>query len=182
MDRARKQTELDQLKAVMADSEMMIVTHNKGMTVAQVTELRRGLAKTGAKYKVTKNTLTKIAAKGTKFEGATEYMAGPTGFTTVKDDPYGTIKALYEFAKKYDGKISLLGGIFGDMKLDAAGVEKLAKLPSLNEVRGKLVGLIQAPAAQLARLAQAYADKNGGAPAAADAPADAAPAEASAQA
>lgn len=159
MDRARKQTEIDQLKSTLADSELLIVSQNKGMTVAQVTELRRGLAAKGAKYKVTKNTLTKIATTGTKFEGANEFMTGPSGFTTAKDDPYGTIKALYEFAKKYDGKIALVGGVFGDMKLDAAGVEQLAKLPSLNEIRGKLVGLIQAPAAQLARLAQAYADK-----------------------
>ncbi len=160
MDRARKATELQALKDTLGASELLLVTQNKGMTVAQVSELRRSLAKTGAKYKVTKNTLTKIAAKGTKFETATELMAGPTGFTTAKDDPYASIKALYEFAKKYDGKIALIGGVFGDMKLDAKGVEQLAKLPSLNEIRGKLVGLIQAPAAQLARLAQAYATKD----------------------
>lgn len=160
MDRARKKTELEGLKETLANSELMVVTHNNGMTVAQVTELRRSLAKTGAKYKITKNTLTKIAAKGTKFEAASEFMSGPTGFTTVKDDPYGTIKALYEFAKKYDGKLALVGGVMGDMKLDSAAVEKLAKLPSLNEIRGKLVGLIQAPAAQLARLANAYATKD----------------------
>lgn len=159
MDRARKVKELDQLKSVMAENELMLVSINKGMTVAQVTELRRNLAKNGAKYKVTKNTLTKFAAKGTKFEGVSEFLSGPAGLTTAKEDTYGAIKTLYEFAKKYDGKIALVGGVFGDMKLDAAGVEKLAKLPSLNEIRGKLVGLIQAPAAQLARLAQAYADK-----------------------
>ncbi len=159
MDRAQKQTELETLKSTLADSEMLIVSHNKGMTVAQVSELRRNLAKTGAKYKVTKNTLAKLAAKGTKFESATEFMSGPAAYTTVKDDPYGTIKALYEFSKKNDGKIALLGGVFGDLTLDAKAVEQMAKLPSLNEIRGKLVGLIQAPAAQLARLAQAYADK-----------------------
>lgn len=178
MDRARKVKELDQLKSVMSDNELMLVSVNKGMTVAQVTELRRNLAKNGAKYKVTKNTLTKLAAKGTKFEGVSEFLTGPAGLTTVKEDTYGAIKTLYEFAKKYDGKIALMGGVFGDMKLDAAAVEKLAKLPSLNEIRGKLVGLIQAPAAQLARLAQAYATKDGAAAPAADA----APAEAPAQA
>jgi large subunit ribosomal protein L10 len=87
-------------------------------------------------------------------------MAGPTGFTTAKDDPYATVKALYEFSKKSNGKIALLGAVFGDLKLDAAAVEQMAKLPSLNEIRGKLVGLIQAPAAQLARLANAYATKD----------------------
>lgn len=173
MHREKKKTELEALKKVMADSEMLLISHNKGMTVAQVTELRRSLAKVGAKYKITKNTLTKIAAKGTKFEQAEEFMTGPTGFTAVKDDPYGTIKALYEFAKKYDGKIALVGGVFGDLKLDKAAVEQMAKLPSLNEIRGKLVGIIQAPAAQLARLAQAYATKDGAAAAPADAPAEA---------
>jgi large subunit ribosomal protein L10 len=160
MDRARKQTELDNLKDTLGNTELLVVSHNKGMTVAQVTELRRSLAKTGAKYKVTKNTLTKIAAKGTKFEQIADLMAGPTGFTTVKDDPYGTVKALYEFSKKSNGKIALIGAVFGDLKLDAAAVEQMAKLPSLNEIRGKLVGLIQAPAAQLARLANAYATKD----------------------
>ena len=178
MHRAKKVTELALLKDTLGNAELLLISQNKGMTVAQVTELRRNLAKNGAKYKVTKNTLTKIAAKGTKFEQAAEFMTGPTGFTMVKEDTYGTIKTLYEFAKKYDGKIALVGGIFGDMKLDAAAVEKLAKLPSLNEIRGKLVGLIQAPAAQLARLAQAYATKDGAAAPAADA----APAEAPAQA
>lgn len=159
MHRAKKVTELAALKTALGEAELLVISQNKGMTVAQVTELRRNLAKTGAKYKVTKNTLTKLASKGTKFEQAADMMVGPTGFTMVKDDPYGTIKALYEFAKKNDTKISLIGAVFGDLKLDAKAVETMAKLPSLNEIRGKLVGLIQAPAAQLARLAQAYADK-----------------------
>lgn len=159
MHRAKKVTELAALKTALGEAELLVISQNKGMTVAQVTELRRNLAKTGAKYKVTKNTLTKLASKGTKFEQAADMMVGPTGFTMVKDDPYGTIKALYEFAKKNDQKISLIGAVFGDLKMDAKAVEAMAKLPSLNEIRGKLVGLIQAPAAQLARLAQAYADK-----------------------
>ena len=159
MHRAKKVTELAALKTALGEAELLIISQNKGMTVAQVTELRRNLAKTGAKYKVTKNTLTKLASQGTKFEQAADMMTGPTGFTMAKDDPYATIKAIYEFAKKNETKISLIGAIFGDVKMDAKAVEQMAKLPSLNEIRGKLVGLIQAPAAQLARLAQAYATK-----------------------
>lgn len=158
MDRAKKETELAALKSIFADSEALIISHNKGMTVAQVTELRRNLMKAGAKYKVSKNTLTKIAVKGTQFEPAQDFMTGPTGFTTAKD-PYSSVKIVYDFAKKYDGKLTLVGGIVGGLKLDAAAIEKMAKLPSLNEIRGKLVGLIQAPAAQLARLADAYSKK-----------------------
>jgi large subunit ribosomal protein L10 len=159
MDRARKQVELDQLQQTFSEGELVIVSHNKGMTVSQVTGLRKALRQNGAAYKITKNTLTRRAAQGTRFEGMTELLSGPTGLTTTTQDPMVAIKTVYDFAKKFDGKLVILGGIFGDMKLDAAAVEKLAKLPSLNELRGKLVGLIQAPAAQLARLADAYAKK-----------------------
>lgn len=160
MDRAQKQSEIDALKSTLGGTEIVIVSHNKGMTVAQVTELRKGLRAQGARYKVTKNTLTKLAIKGTKFEPITDLLAGPTGLSTTTEEPLAVAKAVYDFAKKYDGKLEIVGGYFGDMKLDAAAVEKLAKLPTLNEIRGTLVGLIQAPAAQLARLAQAYADKS----------------------
>ena len=160
MDRAQKQSEIDALKSTLGGTEIVIVSHNKGMTVAQVTELRRGLRAQGARYKVTKNTLAKLAIKGTKFEPISDLLAGPTGLSTSTEEPLVVAKTVYDFAKKYEGKLEIVGGYFGDIKLDAAAVEKLAKLPTLNEIRGKLVGLIQAPAAQLARLAQAYADKS----------------------
>lgn len=159
MDRAQKQSEIDALKSTLGGTEIVIVSHNKGMTVAQVTELRRGLRAQGARYKVTKNTLSKLAIKGTKFEPISDLLTGPTGLSTSTEEPLVVAKTVYDFAKKYEGKLVIVGGYFGDIKLDAAAVEKLAKLPTLNEIRGTLVGLIQAPAAQLARLAQAYADK-----------------------
>ena len=159
MDRAQKQETLDELKVTLNASEIVIVTHNNGMTVAQVTELRKGLRKNGARYKVTKNTIAKLAAKGTRYENMSDLLAGPTGLSTTTDEPLVVAKTVYEFTKKFGDKLVIVGGSFGDVKLDAAAVEKLAKLPSLNEIRGKLVGIIQAPAAQLARLAQAYATK-----------------------
>lgn len=159
MNRAQKQTEIDQLKSTMDASEIVIVSHNKGMTVAQVTELRKTLRKNGAAYKVSKNTLVKRAITGTRYETVGDLLAGPTGISTTSGEPLVVAKTIFEFAKKFDGKLVILGGAFGDMKLDAAAVEKLAKLPTLDQIRGTLVGLIQAPAAQLARLAQAYADK-----------------------
>ncbi len=161
MNRARlqKQTEIEQLKSTMDSSEIVIVSHNKGMTVAQVTELRRSLRANGASYKVSKNTLVKRATSGTRYESVNDLMAGPTALSTTTGEPLVVAKTIYDFAKKFDGKLVIVGGAFGDMKLDAAAVEKLAKLPTLNQIRGTLVGLIQAPAAQLARLAQAYADK-----------------------
>lgn len=161
MNRARlqKQEAIEHLKSTMGSSEIVIVSHNKGMTVAQVTELRRSLRKEGAAYKVSKNTLVKRAIAGTANEGMSDLLAGPTGISTTTGESLVVAKTIYDFAKKYDGKLVILGGMFGDMKLDAAAVEKLAKLPTLDQIRGQLVGLIQAPAAQLARLAQAYADK-----------------------
>lgn len=162
MNRAEKQTEIEELKGTLAKTEIVIVSHNTGMTVAQVTELRKGLRAAGARYKVTKNTLTKLAIKDTKFAEIDDMLSGPTGLSTTTEEPLVVAKTVYDYAKKFDGKLVILGGYFGDMKLDAAAVEKLAKLPTLDEIRGKLVGLIQAPAAQLARLAQAYADKGEG--------------------
>jgi large subunit ribosomal protein L10 len=161
MNRARlqKQADIEQLKSTMESSEIVIVSHNKGMTVAQVTELRRSLRAQGAAYKVSKNTIVKIATKGTKYESVNDLMTGPTALSTTTGEPLVVAKTIFDFAKKYDGKLVIVGGAFGTMKLDAAAVEKLAKLPTLNQIRGTLVGLIQAPAAQLARLAQAYADK-----------------------
>lgn len=157
--RVQKQAEIEQLKSTMDSSEIVIVSHNKGMTVAQVTELRRTLRANGAAYKVSKNTLVKRAAAGTRYESVTDLMTGPTALSTTSGEPLVVAKTIYDFAKKYDGKLVIVGGAFGDMKLDAAAVEKLAKLPTLDQIRGTLIGLIQAPAAQLARLAQAYADK-----------------------
>jgi len=157
--RVQKQAEIEQLKSTMDSSEIVIVSQNKGMTVAQVTELRRSLRANGAAYKVSKNTLVKRASAGTRYESINDLMAGPTALSTTSGEPLVVAKTIYDFAKKFDGKLVIVGGAFGDMKLDAAAVEKLAKLPTLNQIRGTLVGLIQAPAAQLARLAQAYADK-----------------------
>lgn len=158
MDRARKVKELEALNQDFANTEVVIVTVNKGMTVDQANTLRSKARAVGAKYKVTKNTLSKIALKGTQFEDVSDLLAGPTALTTSKDGLSAT-KAIYEFAKTSGEKLVILGGFYAGQKLDAKAVEALAKLPSLDEIRGKLVGLIQAPAAQLARLAQAYADK-----------------------
>lgn len=158
MDRARKVKELEALNQDFANTEIVIVTQNKGMTVDQANTLRSKVRAVGGKYKVTKNTLSKIALKGTQFEDVSDLLAGPTALTTSSDGLSAT-KAIYDFAKTSGEKLVILGGFYANQKLDAKAVEALAKLPTLDEIRGKLVGLIQAPAAQLARLAQAYADK-----------------------
>lgn len=174
MSRVRKEEEVEVLKKNFAENDIFVVTQYSGLTVAEMTALRGKLREAGASYKVPKNTLAKRALEGTEIANMADMLAGPVGLAASKE--LSVTKAVYEFAKKHE-KLIIIGGAMGAEILDKAAVEKLAKLPTLNEVRGMLVGLLQAPGAQLARLAQAYADKGGetAAPAAA-APAAEAPA------
>ncbi len=169
MNRAEKQTEILELQKTFASNDIVIISHNKGMTVEQVTNLRRTVRATGGRYKVTKNTLAKRAIQGTEFESLSPLLTGPTGLTTSKD-PVAAAKAIYDFAKTSNEKLVILGGFFSNTTLDAKAVETLAKLPSLNELRAKILGLlqapatkvagvVQAPAGQLARVISAYANK-----------------------
>jgi large subunit ribosomal protein L10 len=155
MNRAEKQTEIEELNGVFSNNEIVVVTHYTGLTVAEVTQLRSRLRAGGARFKVTKNSLAKLALKGTKFEGLTDLFTGPTGIATSQD-PVAAAKVAYEFAKE-NSKLVILGGALGAQILDAKGVEALAKLPSLDEVRSKLVGLLVAPATKLVGLLQAPA-------------------------
>lgn len=155
MDRAAKEELVAALNARFAASAAVIVTHQKGLTVAESQALRGAARTAGASYKVTKNRLAKLALKGTKFEGLAELLTGPTALAT-SEDPVAAAKVCFEFAKKNE-KLIIVGGALGGQLLDAEGVESLAKLPSLDELRGRLVGLIQAPASKLASVAQAPA-------------------------
>jgi large subunit ribosomal protein L10 len=159
MDRAKKKVELDSLKSGFSDTDIILISHNKGMSVTQANKLRSDLREKGAQYKVTKNTLAKVALKGTPYEDISDLLTGPTGLTTSKDG-LSAAKALYEFAKTSGDKLVVLGGFYGGQKLDTKAFETIAKLPSLDEIRGKLVGILYAPGAQLARLASAYATKD----------------------
>lgn len=155
MDRAAKEELVAALNARFAASAAVIVTHQKGLTVAESQALRGAARTAGASYKVTKNRLAKLALKGTKFEGLAELLTGPTALAT-SEDPVAAAKVCFEFAKKNE-KLIIVGGALGGQLLDAEGVENLAKLPSLDELRGRLVGLIQAPASKLASVTQAPA-------------------------
>ena len=168
MSRARKQEEVDAIKSRLEDSEVVIIAHNTGLTVSEMTDYRAQLREQGAQFKVTKNSLTKRALEGTQFEELNDMFKGPTGIATSQD-PVAAAKITHKFAKEHD-KLVILGGAMGKVILDKAGVEKLASLPSLDELRSKLVGLIQAPATKLAGLSaapardlacvvKAYADK-----------------------
>ena len=153
MSRVQKEQEIETLKQRFEEDETLVVVHNQGLTVAEMMELRAGLRAEGATFKVAKNTLAKRALPGTKFEPLADLFSGPTGIASSQD-PVAAAKVVHKFAKDHD-KLVILGGAMGAKVLDVAGVEQLAKMPSLDELRAKLVGLIQAPATKVARVVQA---------------------------
>ena len=155
MSRAQKEAEVTALNERFANDEIVVVTHYSGLTVKELETLRGDLRKEGASFKVTKNSLAKLAIKGTKFEGIVGMFTGPVGIATSAD-PVAAAKVAHKFAKDNDN-LKILGGALGEQVLDTKGIEALAKLPSLDEVRSKLVGLLQAPATKLAGLMQAPA-------------------------
>ncbi len=157
MDKVKKIEVVEQLKGVFGSSEIVIVSHNKGLTVLQDTKLRRQIKKSSAQYRVAKNTLAQIAIKGTQFESLKDLFQGPTTIA-FSDDPVAISKALINFSKEH-AKLEVLGGVMNGEYIDANVIKEMAALLSLDELRGKIVGLIQAPAAKLARVMQAYADK-----------------------
>ncbi|CDG40106.1 MULTISPECIES: 50S ribosomal protein L10 [Asaia] len=166
MDRQEKRAFVEFLANVFNSTSMVVVTENKGLTVADVTELRRRVRAAGATYKVAKNRLASLALHGTQFDGILPLLKGPTALAW-SEDPVAVAKAIVEFAKTNE-KLVVLGGALGSQTLDADGVKALAALPSLDELRAQLVGMIstpatriagvvQAPAGQLARVFGAYA-------------------------
>jgi large subunit ribosomal protein L10 len=155
MDRAQKSAAVAELNRTFTESGVVVVTRNLGMSVAQSTALRSKMLEAGASYKVAKNRLARIAAEGTDYSSISDLLTGPTALST-STDPVAAAKAVVEFAKTTD-KIEIVGGAMGSTVLDVTGVKALAELPSLDELRAKLVGLIQAPAQKLASITQAPA-------------------------
>jgi large subunit ribosomal protein L10 len=155
VDRAQKEQKVAELNETFGAVNLLVVTQNAGLTVAEVTDLRRQIRSAGASFKVTKNRLTRLALMGTKFEALQTLFTGPTAIA-YSDDPVAAAKVCVEFAKK-NAKLSLVGGALGEEVLDADGVTALAKLPSLDELRGKLIGTLQAPATKVAMVLQAPA-------------------------
>ena len=153
MDRANKEQLVASLHELFNSMHLMIVTCPVGLTVAESTDLRRRMLDAGASFKVTKNRLTRIALKGTKFEPLSNLFTGPTGIA-YSDDPVAAAKIAVEYSEKND-LLKILGGGMGEQTLDVAAVNTLAKLPSLDELRGRLVGMIQTPATRIAGVLQA---------------------------
>jgi large subunit ribosomal protein L10 len=171
VEKAQKAELVTTLNTVFKDTDVIVVAHYTGLTVAQMTQFRRRMKDVGGTVKVAKNRLAKLALKGTDAAGIADLFKGPTVLAYSKD-PVGTAKVATAFAKDFD-KLVILGAAMGTTVLDAQGVKTLAELPSLDELRAKILGLIQAPAgkiarlvaepgSQLARVIKAHADQAGG--------------------
>ena len=157
MDRAQKEALVAKLNAVFTETSVVVVTRNHGLTVAQVNDLRGRMRGAGASYKVAKNRLARIALDGTDYGAISDMLVGPTALAT-STDPVAAAKAAVDFAKTTD-KFEIVGGVMGGTVLDVNGVKALAELPSLDELRAKLIGLLNAPATKLAQLSTAPAAK-----------------------
>jgi large subunit ribosomal protein L10 len=153
--RSEKKTFVAELEEIYKDSSSVIITHYHGLTVSQVTNLRKVLRENGASFKIVKNTLSKIAATNAGLAHNPEVFSGPTAIAYSKD-PVAAAKGVVEFAKANDN-LKIIGGMVNDKILSVSEVGQLAKLPSLDQLRGKIVGILQAPAANLARIVQAPA-------------------------
>ena len=157
MNRQEKAELIETLQTTLTGSTTVVVAHQVGMTVAESSDLRAKMREAGAGFKVTKNRIAKLALNDTPHTALESLFTGPTAIGTSAD-PVAAAKVLVEYAEGND-KLTIVGGSMDGKSLDKAGVEALAKLPSLDELRGKLVGILQAPAAKLARVAQAPAGK-----------------------
>lgn len=157
MDRSQKEELVASLHQTFSEMNLVVVTQQSGMTVAEASDLRRRMLNAGASYKVTKNRLTRLALEGTKYEALKELFTGPTAIA-VSEDPVAAAKVCVEFAKANE-KLIIVGGAMGETKLDPDAIKALASLPSLDELRGKLIGVLQAPATKVAGVVQAPASQ-----------------------
>lgn len=155
MDRNQKAELVTSLNGVFASAGVVVVTHYTGLNVAQMTELRAKMLEAGASFKVTKNRMARLALEGTTAAPLVELFSGPTAIAW-SDDPVAAPKIVANFAKDNEALV-ILGGVMGETVLDVNGVKALATLPSLDELRGKLVGMISTPATRIAAVTGAPA-------------------------
>jgi large subunit ribosomal protein L10 len=153
-----KKEEVADLQQRFDASELVVITRNKGLTMKEVTTLRNSLRKEGASYKVAKNTLVRRAIEGTRYEGLKDVLTGPTAIATSKD-PIAAARIVYNFTKTND-RLEIVGGASATGMMDVERIKYLATLPSLDGLRGKIIGILQAPGAQIARVVNAYATKD----------------------
>lgn len=168
MNRDQKVQAVAEIEELYKSNSAVYVTHYHGLTVSEMNDLRKNLRDNDAGFKVVKNTLAKIAAKNTGYEGVDDLFSGPVG-VVYSSDPVSAAKALTKFAKDHE-VLKLVGGIMDNNRIDESTIVQLSKLPTMDELRGKLVGILQAPAgkiasvlnapaSQLARVVSAYSTK-----------------------
>ncbi len=157
MDRSQKADAVAALNATFNQVGVVVVTRNLGMTVEQTTALRVKMREAGATFKVSKNSLAKLAIADTDYAGIDDMLIGPVALGTSVD-PVAAAKIIVEFAKTND-KLEVIGGSMGAQVLDADGIKALASMPSLDELRARLIGLVQAPATKIAQVVVAPATK-----------------------
>ena len=157
MDRSQKAESVASLNAVFSEVGVVVIARNLGLTVAQSTALRGKIRDAGASYKVAKNSLARLAIKDTDYAGIGDMLTGPTAIASSVD-PVAAAKAVVEFAKTND-KFEIVGGSMGALVLNADGIKALASMPSLDQLRGTIIGLVQAPATKIAQLVTAPAAK-----------------------
>ncbi len=157
MDRTGKETLVSDLNTHLKDAQTMVLGHYRGLTVGQMGELRTEMRKADGQVHVVKNRLLKIACKGTPFEHITDMMTGPTAIA-FSSDPVAAAKITQAFADKNEA-FEIIGGAMSEKRLETADVKALSSMPSLDELRSKMIGLLQAPATKIAVLTQAPATK-----------------------
>ena len=155
MDRTEKTELVSSLRGTFENTSIVVVTHYTGLNVADISDLRAKMRDAGASFKVTKNRLTRLALEGTPYDQIGDLFTGPTAIA-YSDDPVAPAKVAVEFAKKND-KLVVLGGAMGDVRLDESAIKQLATLPSLDELRAKIVGMLNTPATRIAGVLQAPA-------------------------
>ena len=157
MNREEKAELLSEMNGLISGSEAVVISHYRGLTVAEMGELRKKARELGAELRVTKNRITRLALKGTKFEGLDDLFKGPT-IMAYASDPISACKLCVQFAKENE-KFLVVGGALSSGVLSMAEIERLATIPSMDELRAKIIGLLQAPGAALARVTKAYSEK-----------------------
>ena len=168
MDRAQKEEQVTSLNNIFSGAGVLVVTKNEGLSVSEFTDLRRKVRHSGGSIKVAKNRLVKIALQGTQYDQISDLFVGPIAIA-YSEDVVSAPKTVASFAKSNE-KLVIVGGAMGNTRLDEAGVKALANLPSLDELRAKLISLINTPAtrivgltngvgSQLTRLIAAYSSK-----------------------
>lgn len=155
MNRTEKSELVSSLRGTFENASIVVVSHYIGLNVDEISDLRSKMRAAGASFKVTKNRITRLALEGTPYDQIGDLFTGPTAIA-YSDDPVGPAKVAVEFAKKND-KFVVLGGAMGDVRLDQDSIKQLATLPSLDELRAKIVGMLNTPATRIAGVLQAPA-------------------------